>query len=456
MQQTIKIVETMFCHKKKTSLRNHIKDKIERKKKIFSLLSQEIEIFSIAGAEGGVPLLRQPRRRLRGADEVDRSWVGEFRASITVGAAEPGGPDRVLPRASRAGLGLAAPGGVFLEERRSERIEKRLSCFSNFLSQAGRLELVNSVFSTLPTFFMCTLKIPKTIIKQIDIFRKHCLWRGNDISSRKPPLIAWALVTRRKVNGGLEVLRLDTQNDALLLKFLHKFFNSYDLPWVNLIWNKYYSSRGLPGHRTIGSFWWKSMIKLLHNFKGLVHPIIGNGRSIYFWEDQWNQNIPRQQYPELFSFAKSTKLSIAEVKEHDHLSGIFQLPISEQAYEQYLELQVVWEQIILSTVQDRWRYIWGSDSYSTQKAYRHLMGQTQVHHIYKHLWKSKCQPKHRVFYWLWLKNRLNTRHMLRRKNMTLESYSCENCLWQREETLYHLFLRCNFAKACWNSIGITP
>jgi hypothetical protein len=46
--------------------------------------------------------------------------------------------------------------------------------------------------------------------------------------------------------------------------------------------------------------------------------------------------------------------------------------------------------------------------------------------------------------------------MLRRKNMILESYSCENCSWQREETLYHLFLRCNFAKACWNSIGITP
>jgi hypothetical protein len=198
------------------------------------------------------------------------------------------------------------------------------------------------------------------------------------------------------------------------------------------------------------------MLKLLHNFKGLAHPIIGNGRSIFFWEDQWNKSIPRQKYPELFSFTKSTKLSIAKVKEQDHLFRIFQLPISKQAYEQYLELQVVWEQIVLSNIKDRWRYIWGSDSYSTQKAYRHLMGQTHVHSIYKRLWKSKCQPKHKVFYWLWLKNRLNTRNMLRRKNMILESYSCENCLWQREETLYHMFLRCNFAKACWNSIGITP
>jgi hypothetical protein len=40
--------------------------------------------------------------------------------------------------------------------------------------------------------------------------------------------------------------------------------------------------------------------------------------------------------------------------------------------------------------------------------------------------------------------------------MNLESYTCENCIWQKEETLYHLFLKCNFAKACWNSIGMTP
>jgi hypothetical protein len=271
-----------------------------------------------------------------------------------------------------------------------QRIEKRLSCSSNFLSQAGRLVLVNSVFSALPTFFMCTLKIPKTIIKQIDIFRRNCLWRGNDLSSKKPPLISWVSVTQRKVNGGLGVLRLETQNEALLIKFLHKFFNNNDLPWVNLIWNNYYLSHGLPDHRNIGSFWWKSMIKLLPNFKGLAHPVIGNGKSISFWDDQWSQNIARQKFPELFSFVKNTKLSIKEAKEQDQFASFFHLPISEQAYEQYLELQVAWEQIALNNTHDRWRYIWGSDDYSSQKAYRHFMGQSQIHPIYRHLWKSKC------------------------------------------------------------------
>jgi hypothetical protein len=139
-----------------------------------------------------------------------------------------------------------------------QRIEKRLSCTSNFLSQARRLELVNSVFSALPTFFMCTLKIPISTIKQIDIYRKHCLWRGNDTNSKKFPLVAWSTITKPKVSGGLGVIRLETQNEALLLKFINKFFNSHDLPWVNIIWKSYYTSSRLPGHRRIGSFWWKS------------------------------------------------------------------------------------------------------------------------------------------------------------------------------------------------------
>ncbi|GJN31719.1 hypothetical protein PR202_gb20153 [Eleusine coracana subsp. coracana] len=39
--------------------------------------------------------------------------------------------------------------------------------------------------------------------------------------------------------------------------------------------------------------------------------------------------------------------------------------------------------------------------------------------------------------------------------MDLESYDYELCLLQREETLRHLFITCNFAKQCWQTIGIT-
>nr|TKW16243.1 hypothetical protein SEVIR_5G287200v2 [Setaria viridis] len=39
--------------------------------------------------------------------------------------------------------------------------------------------------------------------------------------------------------------------------------------------------------------------------------------------------------------------------------------------------------------------------------------------------------------------------------MPLQSTTCEICILQKRETAACLFLRCNFAKACWASIGIT-
>jgi hypothetical protein len=79
-----------------------------------------------------------------------------------------------------------------------------------------------------------------------------------------------------------------------------------------------------------------------------------------------------------------------------------------------------------------------------------------VHTVYKILWASKCQPNHKVFFWFLLNDRSNTRGLLRRKNMHVDTYTCENCIFQREETLALLFLRCNFAKTCWATIGVVP
>jgi hypothetical protein len=63
--------------------------------------------------------------------------------------------------------------------------------------------------------------------------------------------------------------------------------------------------------------------------------------------------------------------------------------------------------------------------------------------------------KHKVFFWLLLKDRINTRDLLRRKTTALDSYTCDLCILQKLETTAHLILICNFAKACWQSIGVT-
>ena len=55
--------------------------------------------------------------------------------------------------------------------------------------------------------------------------------------------MAWETVQKHKEKGGLGVINLKLQNDALLLKHLHKFYNQADVPWVKLIWYKYYQNK---------------------------------------------------------------------------------------------------------------------------------------------------------------------------------------------------------------------
>jgi hypothetical protein len=117
------------------------------------------------------------------------------------------------------------------------KCERRLVSISSFLSDAGRLELTNAVFTALPTFAMSTFLLSKTIIKQIDKYRKHCLWRGSDANNKKPPKAAWPMVCIPKEDGGLGVLKLSTQNECLLLKHLHKFYdrvNTLGFSWFGI------------------------------------------------------------------------------------------------------------------------------------------------------------------------------------------------------------------------------
>jgi hypothetical protein len=72
---------------------------------------------------------------------------------------------------------------------------------------------------------MCSIILPKSVIKQIDKYRKHCLWRGSTINEKGTPKAAWKMVCIPKVENGMGVIDLEQQNKALIIKNLHKFFN---------------------------------------------------------------------------------------------------------------------------------------------------------------------------------------------------------------------------------------
>ena len=144
---------------------------------------------------------------------------------------------------------------------------------------------MNSVFSALPTFYMCSLKIPIQVIKQIDIYRRHCLWCKGDINRRGTCLAAWETACKPKNQGGLGIIDIKSPNNALLMKFLDKFYNEVDIPWVSMTWSKFYSNSQTPPHARslIGSFWWKDIMTLFHKFRDLANCNPSNGRTALFW-----------------------------------------------------------------------------------------------------------------------------------------------------------------------------
>ena len=56
-----------------------------------------------------------------------------------------------------------------------DRVERRLSACSTWLSYSGRLQMVNSAITPIVTYTLCTIKVPKGFIDNIDRARKQCL-----------------------------------------------------------------------------------------------------------------------------------------------------------------------------------------------------------------------------------------------------------------------------------------
>lgn len=129
----------------------------------------------------------------------------------------------------------------------------------------------------------------------------------------------------------LGVLNLREHNKALLMKNIFKFYNCYDIPWVNLLWKAYYND-GLANisRRNKGSFWCKSYLLYLKDFKELTTCRTNKGSTVLLWEDKWAGTNIHDQFPELHSFAKNTQITLQQVKNQslEELYDHFQIPLS--------------------------------------------------------------------------------------------------------------------------------
>jgi hypothetical protein len=297
------------------------------------------------------------------------------------------------------------------------------------------------------------IKLPKGVIDNINRARKQCLWRGNDPEKKGGNLVAWPVVQQPKAKGGLGVLNLRLQNDALLLKQLSKFYNQVDMPWVQIIWFRYYTNKVPHAARETECFWWKDILRLNHIFRTITSCQLGNGSTVCFLDDLWMNSIISNTYPRLASFAKNEDASVVEIIQAEDVDSIFFLPLSQQALHELEDLQAQLQ--IMSydeDAKDCWTPVWGN-RYTSSKFYSHVFNNIDSHPIFKAVWKSRYTPVSNFllgsFWW----TGSNTKSMLQRRHLNVQDDTlCIMCNSGEKETIDHLFFRCSFARNCWATI----
>ncbi|KAJ1688151.1 hypothetical protein LUZ63_019541 [Rhynchospora breviuscula] len=115
---------------------------------------------------------------------------------------------------------------------------------SKFLSLGGRLTLVKSVLTALPLHYMQVIKLPPWLIKHLDGIRRGFFWKGAGKCLGGHCLVNWAKCCLPKKCGGLGIMNLSIQNQALLMKWLWKLQKEPDSIWASTV-NLLYGTRDI-------------------------------------------------------------------------------------------------------------------------------------------------------------------------------------------------------------------
>ena len=104
-----------------------------------------------------------------------------------------------------------------------EKMEKKLSGWKRlYLSKGGRLILLKSTLSSLPTYFLSLFTIPKIVATRLESIQRNFLY-GSSEESFKYPLVAWENVCLLVELGGLRIRSVVLFNQILLGKWLWRY-----------------------------------------------------------------------------------------------------------------------------------------------------------------------------------------------------------------------------------------
>ena len=120
-----------------------------------------------------------------------------------------------------------------------EKMERRLAGWKRlYLSKGGRVTLIKSTLSNLPTYFLSLFPIPASVAKRIEKLQRNFLW-ANSGDKPKFHLVKWDTVCSPISSGGLGIRKIRLFNEALLGKWPWRFGMEENALWRQVIELKY-------------------------------------------------------------------------------------------------------------------------------------------------------------------------------------------------------------------------
>jgi hypothetical protein len=145
-----------------------------------------------------------------------------------------------------------------------DKFQSKLSTYkADQLSHAARLELIKSVFSSIPIYYMSNILFTKKFIAKLTSIIRNFWWTGirEETNSKSLCLKAWKDICSTKNEGGLGIRNLQAVNLGLILMAAWRIANQPNDFLHAVLKSKYFpdSSIWRPKPNTPNSAFWASI-----------------------------------------------------------------------------------------------------------------------------------------------------------------------------------------------------
>jgi hypothetical protein len=171
-----------------------------------------------------------------------------------------------------------------------EKIKGKLAGWkAKQLSLAGRITLAKSIIQATPIYPMMSTPLPKSCLQEIEKVQRAFIWGDNE-DGRKAHMISWDTITKPKECGGLGLRKLQSMNEACLMKMGWSLMNGEDTLWGSVLIGKYGRAGWSQGSITSNandSYIWKAIAKCWPTLELHRCWSVGDGNKTNFWTDKW-------------------------------------------------------------------------------------------------------------------------------------------------------------------------